>query len=245
MKKLVVLASLALVGNAQAAKWDRANNPNYFNGIAKNKMEMSFSKLPLESILKDDRLGWSDSYWPSYRGGIAHRWNNPNPEPFKHKLHTHAEILKMSEEELSRLSPAELYDIAMGDYRFTLTKKVLKTYSPKDLWWEGICHGWSQAASNYPEPDKTVVINKDGVKVPFGSSDVKGLLSMHDSFNSKGLYVRVGARCGAVGKVAGEESEGDAVQTPPSAKDANRSECQDVNAGAFHIVLASMIGINS
>src|SRR5690606_24809793 len=162
MKKLVVLASLALVGSAQAAKWDRANNPNYFNGIAKNNMELSFSKLPLEATLKDDRLGWSDSYWPSFLGGVAYRWNHPNPEPFKYKFHTREEILKMSQEELSQLSPAELYDIAMGDYRFSLTKKVLKTYSPRDLWWEGICHGWSQAASNYPEPDKTVVTNKDG-----------------------------------------------------------------------------------
>lgn len=245
MKKLVVLASLALVGSAQAAKWDRANNPNYFNGIAKNKMELTFSKLPLEAVLKDDRLGWSDSYWPSFLGGIAYRWNHPNPEPFKYKFHTKAEIIKMSEEELSQLSPAELYDIAMGDYGFTLTRKVLKTYSPRDLWWEGICHGWSQAAANYPEPDKTVVTNKDGIKVPFGASDVKGLLSMHDSFNSKGLYVRVGARCAAVGKVPGEESENDVVKTPPSAKEANRPECQDVNAGAFHVVLASMIGLNS
>lgn len=245
MKTLAVLATLALTGSAFAAKWDRGNNPDYFNRIAKNKMNHSLKELPLKGELQDHRYGWSETYWPSNLGGIAYRWNHPNPEPFKFKLHSKEEVLKMSSNELSELSPAELYDIAMGDYRYSLTKKVLKQYSPKDLWWEGICHGWSQAAANYPEPDKTIITNKDGVKVPFGSSDVKGLLSMHDAFNSKGFYVRVGDRCSVPGKVKGEENAEDGDVSVPSPKDANKSECADVNAGAFHIVLASMIGINS
>ena len=245
MKRFVVITALAITGSAFAAKWDKANNPDYFNVVAKNKMNSNFSELPLSAKLKDDRLGWSDSYWPSNLGGIAYRWNHPTPEPFKYKLKSKEEVLRMSTEELSTLSPSELYDIAMGDYKYSLTKKVLKIYSPKDLWWEGICHGWSLAASNYPEPDKTVVINKDGVKVPFGASDVKGLLSMHDSFNSKGMYARIGDRCSVVGKVDGEAFEEDGNVSMPSKKDADRPECADVNAGSFHIVLGSMIGINS
>ncbi|MFP5384934.1 MAG: hypothetical protein ACLGHN_02560 [Bacteriovoracia bacterium] len=245
MKKLVVLAAVALVGQAYAAKWNRSNNPNFFNPVAKSPMNSVFMDLPLKGELLDNRYGWSETYWPSNVGGIAFRWNHPNPEPFTFKLHTREEVLKMSEAELSQLSPAELYDISMGDYKYSLTKKVLKQYSPTDLWWEGICHGWALAASNYPEPDKTVVVNKDGVRVPFGSSDVKGLISMHDAFNSKGFYVRVGDRCAVPGKVKGEESEADGNVSVPSKRDAEKSECADVNAGAFHIVLASMIGINS
>ena len=245
MKTLAVIAIFALAGHAEAGKWNRSNNPDFFNPVAKIKMNHNFMDLPLKAELLDNRYGWSETYWPSNLGGIAYRWNHPNPEPFEFKLHTKEEILKMSSGELSELSPAELYDIAMGDYRYSLTKKVLKTYSPKDLWWEGICHGWSQAASNYPEPDKTTVTNKDGVKVPFGSSDVKGLLSMHDAFNSKGFYVRVGDRCSVPGKVKGEENPEDGNISVPSAKEANEPECADVNAGAFHIVLASMIGLNS
>lgn len=245
MKGLVVLASLALVGSAHAAKWNKSNNPNYFNAIAKQKMNARLVELPLSASVEDTRMGWSDSYWPSNLGGIAYRWNSPNPQPFKFKFHTKDEVKKMSEKELSELSPAELYDIAMGDYKYSLTKKVLSKYSPKDLWWEGICHGWALAASHYPEPDKTVVTNKDGIKVPFGASDVKGLLSMHDAFNSKGLYVRIGDRCGAYGKVEGEAYPEDGDVAPPSKKEAEAAECADVNAGAFHIVIASMIGINS
>lgn len=245
MKTLAVIATLAFASSALAAKWNRSNNPNYFNPVAKSKMVSTFADLPLKGELQDDRFGWSESFWPSRKGGIAFRWNHPNPQPFTYKLHTKAEIAKMSEAELGQLSPAELYDIAMGDYNYTLTNKALKLYTPKDLWWEGICHGWALAASNYAEPDKTVVTNKDGIKVPFGSSDVKALLSMHDAYNAKGLYVRVGERCKVNGKVKGEESEADGNIGVPSKRDAEKDECADVNAGSFHIVLASMIGINS
>jgi len=245
MKKLVVLATVALVANAHAAKWDKSNNPNYFNPVAKIKMNAAFADLPLKAELLDNRFGWSETFWPSNVGGIAYRWNSNDPQPFKYKLKTKAELASMSEAELSELSPAELYDVAMGDYSYSLTKKVLAKYDPKDLWWEGICHGWSLAASNYAEPGKTVVTNKDGIKVPFGASDVKGLLAMHDAYNSKGIYVRVGDRCSVEGKVEGEAFPEDGEVPKVSKKDAEKSECADVNAGAFHIVLASMIGLNS
>jgi Transglutaminase elicitor len=245
MKKLIVLATLTLVGSAQAERWNSANDPDYFNYQAKTPMSHSLFQLPLAAKLQDSRLGWSETYWPSNKGGIAYRWNSPNPEPFRYKMNNKEAVLRMSEEELSELSPAELYDIAQGDYKYSLTKKVLSIYSERDLWWEGICHGWSLAASNYPEPDQVVVTNKDGVRVPFGSSDVKGLLAMHDAFNSRGLYTRVGDRCAAYGKVAGEAFPEDGPMPVPTRRAAERPECKDVNAGAFHIVLTNMIGVNS
>ncbi len=245
MKKLLVFASVMMMSSAYADKWDKNSNPSYFDVITGGKMNFEMRDLPLSAKLQDDRMGWSETFWPSNVGGIAYRWNSTNPMPFQYKLKTKEELLKMSERELDELSPAELYDIAQGDYKYSLTKKVLGTYSEKDLWWEGICHGWSQAAANYPEPDKTVVTNKDGIRVPFGASDVKGLLAMHDAYNSKGIYTRVGARCSVPGKVAGEAFPKDGDAPVPSASDANRPECSDVNAGAFHIVLTNMIGIYS
>lgn len=245
MKKLALFATVFVATTALAEKWDKANNPSYFNIVAPGKMKFELRDLPLAAKLQDDRIGWSESYWPSNLGGIAYRWNSPNPQPFKYKLLSKEEVAKLSEKELGELSPAELYDISQSDYKYTLTKKVLKQYSPNDLWWEGICHGWSQAAANYAEPDKTVVTNKEGIKVPFGASDVKGLLAMHDAYNSKGLYARIGARCGVVGKVEGEAFPEDGDVPFPASRDANRPECADVNAGAFHVVLASMIGVYS
>lgn len=246
MNKLVVLASFALVGSAHAVRWNKANNPYYFDPVAKIKFTPVFNDLPLAAKIQDDRYGWSESFWPSKKGGIAFRWNHPNPQPFTYKLHTKEELLKMSEQQLSELSPAELYDISQGDYKYTLTRKVLKTYKPTDLWWEGICHGWALAASNYAEPDKNVVTNKDGIKVPFGSSDVKALLAHHDAYNAKGWNARVGDRCSANGKVPGEAyPDKDQFPNPPAKADAETEECMDINAGSFHIILANMIGVNS
>jgi hypothetical protein len=245
MKPMIALAVLSFTSVAFAFPFKGSNDPKFFNAISNSPINTNFYDLPLEGKLKDTTLGWSETYWPSNVGGIAYRWNSKNPQPFKYKLLSKAEVMRASQEQLSELSPAELYDIAMGDYNYSLTKKVLKAFKPTNLWWEGICHGWSQAASNYSEPEKVVVTNRDGVKVPFGSSDVKGLLSMHDAYNSKGTFVRVGDRCDVRGKVAGEESEEDGPIGPPSANDANKEKCADVNAGAFHVVITNMIGINS
>lgn len=239
-----IVPFLIVMNSAFAEKWNRSNNPDYFNVIIGKSVEKNIHKLPLKASLKDDRYGWSESYWPSYLGGIAYRWNHPFPNPFEYEFHTKEELLRMSDDQIAQLSPAELYDIAMGDYSYRLTKKVLKKYSPDDLWWEGICHGWALAALHYPEPDKSTLINKDGIRVSFGSSDVKALVSMHDAFNSRGFYVRVGERCSAEGKVVGEGSEEDFNQTP-SIQDASKPACRDVNPGAFHIVLGSLIGIHS
>lgn len=245
MKRMIALAVLGLTTQAFADRFAGSNDPKMFNPVANNPMNTDFSSLPLDGKLRDTTLAWSETYWPSFRGGIAYRWNSKDPQPFKFRLLTKQEVLSASEAQLSELSPAELYDIAMGDYSYTLTKKVLRSTSPKAAWWEGICHGWSLAASNYSEPAKVVVTNKDGVKVPFGSSDVKGLLAMHDAYNSKGYYVRVGDRCDVRGKVAGEEDARDGEIGVPSLADQNKPKCADVNAGAFHVVLTNMIGINS
>jgi hypothetical protein len=245
MKKLAVFATLLIASQAYAERWVpyEINDPANFINVAQREFEYDVDQLPLEGKLADDRLGWSDTYWPSNKGGIAYRWNSPNPQPFRYRFYSKSEIMSMSEAQLAELSPAELYDISRADYKYGLTKQVLKTYTSDDLWWEGICHGWALAAVNYPEPDKTVVVNKDGVRVPFGSSDVKALLSMHDAFNSNGAYSRVGGVCkGVEGKVPGEAFPEDGNPPEPSEEDSNTPDCRDTNAGAFHVVITNMIG---
>jgi Transglutaminase elicitor len=244
MNKLVVFATLVLASNAYAEKWQpkSINDPTSFNFIVKGTMEMDLASLPLAAKLEDDRMGWSETFWPSNKGGIAYRWNSPNPTPFKYKLHSKAELQSMSANQLGELSPAELYDISQGDYKYSLTKKVLATYHTDDLWWEGICHGWALAATHYPEPDKVEIRNKDNIVVPFGSSDVKALLAMHDAYNSKGAYAQVGARCGIIGKVPGEAFPEDGIVPEPSVVDKNSAACSDTNAGAFHVIVTNMLG---
>lgn len=245
MKQVIILAGLCFATHSMAEKWNRQNNPEIFRPLMKQQIIYDLAQLPLDAKIQDDRFGWSDSYWPSNLGGIAYRWSSLDPMPFKYKFYSKSELSNMNEAQLGELSPAELYDISQGDYSYTLTKKVLKTYNPKDLWWEGICHGWALAATNYAEPDKVILTNKDGINVPFGASDVKALLSMHDAYNSKGYYVRVGKRCSVRGKVEGEAYPQDGVVPPVSKRDAERDECRDVNAGTFHLILTNMIGINA
>jgi hypothetical protein len=245
MKMLAIFLCLFYSFQTLGARWNSANNPNNFRPILGTGVITQFDLLPLAGQLVDQRLGWSESYWPSNKGGIAYRWNHPDPRPFRFHLHSKEEIHQMSLGELSQLSPAELYDISQGDYEYTLTKKTLSMFSAGDLWWEGICHGWAQAAANYPEPAQVYVTNPDGIKIPFGSSDVKALLAMHDAYNSLGWYSMIGDRCHVRGKVPGEASERDGYGLMPSEEDAARPECADVNAGAFHVILANMIGVHS
>jgi Transglutaminase elicitor len=246
MKKLITMSVLVFSSAAMAELYDGPNSPFNFNRMMGTQSILKFNQLPLVGRLADDRYGWSETYWPSNKGGIAYRWNHPDPRPFKYMLNTKEQLQKMSSEELGQLSPAELYDIAQGDYSYKLTRTAFSKYTIRDLWWEGICHGWSQAASNYPEPDKVTVTNPDGIRVPFGSSDVKALLAMHDAYNFKGTHAAfVGQRCRINGKVPGEGDDRDSYTGEPTPDERTTAECKDVNAGSFHVVLVNMIGIHS
>lgn len=244
MKFLIFTLLVASVPPAFAELYDGSNNPSNFSRLMGTSLVIDFAGLPRTGKVSDDRTGWSETYWPSNKGGIAYRWNHPDPQPFKYRLYTQQELLKMAPPEMAQLSPAELYDIANDDYNYTLTRKAFNLYSLRDLWWEGICHGWSQAATHYPEPAPVMIVNKAGIRVTLGSSDVKALLSMHEAYNYKGeAFGFIGKRCRINGKVPGEGDDRDRFRDPPADADANSSECKDVNAGAFHVVLANMIGI--
>lgn len=248
MKSLFLASMMIVSSSAFAELWDGGSSPANFTRLAGGiSLTTNFKSLPKNGKLADDRLGWSESYWPSNKGGIAYRWNHPDPRPFQFKLHTKEELMRMSQDELSKLSPAELYDITNDDYNYTLTKRALSLYSPKDLWWEGICHGWAQAAINYPEPQPILYTNKSGIKVPMGASDIKALLAMHEAYNYKGeIFGFAGRRCKVPGKVVGEADDRDhpSVRGYPIASLAESPDCRDVNAGAFHVIISNMLGLH-
>jgi len=100
-----------------------------------------------------------------------------------------------------------------------------------DALWEGICHGWAPAAINYEEPKNVTMKNKDGLKIPFGSSDVKALLSYFlAQFASGHEKVQfIGERCNA-------DIQNDLEK-------ADSPECWDANPGSFHVMLTNMIGL--
>ena len=79
MKKLIVFASVMMMSSAYADKWDKTSNPSYFEVMTGGKMNFEMRDLPLDAKLQDDRMGWSETFWPSDVGGIAYRWNSTNP----------------------------------------------------------------------------------------------------------------------------------------------------------------------
>jgi hypothetical protein len=130
----------------------------------------------------------------------------------------------------SALSPAEKYDMYMGRYDFPLLKSERKRTSPTRPGWEGLCHGWAVASMHFKEPKPVLVKSLDGIEIPFGSSDIKGLLSLVQGNFNRAQSRLVGARCN--------------ISLDEYPQDASRPECRDLNAGTFHVILANLVGIH-
>jgi hypothetical protein len=202
--RLAKLAGIALTlvmtsVSAHAAAWNQASNPNYFNEPY-NQIHYTYNlaELPTSGVLDKEHTPWSDSYWPKDRGAFAYRWrqfqnetvnqtmttDQRKAEFFSYHLYSKSELIEMAKTDAGRaiidtLSPLEKFDIYIGDYNYSLTKKYLfgKGNGPSDPSWEGYCHAWAPAASHYSEPDIKSVSNADFIPITFGSSDVKALLT--------------------------------------------------------------------
>jgi len=231
-QSLLVLALLAqglIAGSAVAAekeglellgKWNGYNDPGAYDP----SYERRFSVLPLNGDLGGREHPWTDTFWPTKKGGIANRWNAPGQPGFKYSPPSREAVRTMSESQLAQLSPAEKYDISQGRYDYPLFKIVRGSTSPSASAWAGICNGWSPAAIHHREPQPVRVTNPDGVVVPFGSSDVKGLLSHFYAFEAETPVKQLGARC-FISFMRGLPN------------------CSDVNAGSLHIVLGNELGL--
>ena len=180
-----LLVSL-LAQNAMADRWSATNDP----AIMDPNFNYNLKQLPVEGKL--DNTPWSETYWPSKQGSINLRWNQPSPVGFGYHSPTRGEVMSMSRDQLARLAPSEKYDIFMGNYDYPLKQEVTGIATPSAKWWSGICDGWSLAALQYKEPKAVDMVNPDGVVVPFGASDVKGLMSYaaarHFDVNSKQVW---------------------------------------------------------
>ena len=291
MKKVISLYSLALLLTACGSPtpsrlqeaWNQRNDPTLM-GLDQLKNEYrydtNFYRLNLQGALS--QTPWSDFYWPTFRGGLTYRWNwrgtdgqsvsqkdryAYDPKPFD----------QLSSDEISYLSPAEKYDVYMGytDYRTTKAERVrtdiLRHTEGRPEFdpnageiptWEGLCHAWAPATLAFDEPDAVTLKGRTGIEIPFGSSDIKGLLSLFlDQVPSNEVRF-LGGRCNTdLSKIVEdiEEAEFPYVGSPSyKLTEAQRKEkiarlkaelarlssspvCRDTNAGAFHIVLTNQI----
>lgn len=193
--------------------------------------EKRFDALPLARSMSSEP--WSDTYWPENKGGISYRWQRH--EAFGRTL-APDELAQMDPEDISKLSPAEKYDLYLGATDWPLTTRVHSETSPTEASWTGYCHGWAPASMQFPEPAPITVTNPEGVEVRFGSSDIKALLTYYTGqvlptehsldVLPFGVYSRgVGSNCGH-GR-------------------ADLPQCHDVNPGSLHLMLGNLIGLRA
>jgi hypothetical protein len=216
---LALLTTSLVTTAAHADTWDTYNDPSHFGNYVYN-----FNALPLAASLAVDQRPWSESYWPRNKGSINLRWNSPTHEGFDYVSPSKGEVLSRSRDQLAQLSPAEKYDLARGLYDYPLTKHVaaVNAYrNAKD--YEGICDGWTATAIQFREPKPVDITNPDGIVIPFGSSDVKALMSYHAAFNVDLGPVLIGRYCTVLGG----------------------ARCADINPGAYHVILANEIGLKN
>lgn len=186
------------------------------------ELERRLDKIPLEGKVEGGERFWSGDYWALNRGNINYRWNSSARAGFKLKSPTLDEARRMTRSELAALSPSEKYDIFTGRFDYPVRKEVEGIANRRAESWEGICHGWAPASMNHQEPLPKDMVSPDGIIVPFGSSDIKALISYYYANGFVSDTHQMGRRC--------YDEEGEA------------EDCkEDMNAGAFHLILTNKI----
>jgi hypothetical protein len=187
---------------------------------------------------KLETLPWAGFYWPTYAGQIANRYGDPS--------YNAATVWKLNSDYLERvigqgddklLSPAEKYDILVGDANFTLTKKMIRAGASvadsegRVPTWFGICHGWAPAAFMAPRPSFGVTAQAaSGRDLFFTPSDLKALVSLlwaNGSFETR----FIGGRCNE----SGPQRDSAHRETNP--------DCFDTNPAAWHLSVVNQIGV--
>lgn len=204
--------------------WEDISKPEIMSYFYTNRMQ----ELPLAGKVANEKRYWSGDYWALRKGSINFRWYSQKKSGFNLKSPSLEEARKMTIPELAELSPSEKYDLFTGRYDYPLKNEVSKIADPKAELWEGMCHGWSPATMNHNEPTPKLMRNPDGIEIPFGSTDIKALISYYYAYNYRAPDThQVGRRC----------FKGPFLN--------NEKDCkEDLNAGAFHIILSNRIGID-
>ena len=234
--------------------WNDSNRPELFEFNYERKL----GQLPKSGMLTV--RPWSGNYWATYTGGIAFRWNKALKVEEKQDRYgwdiPNYDNLSAASVPLKYMSPSEKYDIFLGNKDFPLTNyerkrtNIMKTVkgsseydaSFKIATWEGLCHAWAPATINYDNLGPVTMTNKDGIKVEFGASDVKALLTYHLHLNKSPKTNFLGSRCNLDFKELKKQKDAGTISAAEYDSKINSSECKDTNAGSFHIVLANQIG---
>ncbi len=225
--KTILLLGILLQSSAYADRtWDDANDPNQFD----QDYVHEFFNLPLQGEVDySGKRGWADSYWPLVRGSIAERWQIPGSNYKKETSPSAYQLINhLSQEQINLLSPAEKFDIVRGKFSYPIATKIRKDYKEDEKDWRGLCNGWTHSSLNYPEPHPIVYISpKNTIAVPFGSSDIKGLLAFYHAKKDRSASKYIGRSCRTISRLLLNIN----------------GACTDVHPAAFHIMMANELGI--
>lgn len=182
---------------------------------------------------------WSDYYWPTYAGQIANRYADLNYNAallWKDNFDYLTQNIGRGKPE--ELSPAEKYDLLVGDQGFSMTRRMIgegvnaADADGKVEPWFGLCHGWAAASMMLPRPKKAVtVVGASGNEITFLPSDLKALATLLWA-NGAGRTRFVSGRCNEKKPKRGENSR----ELNP--------DCFDTNPATWHLSIVNQIGIN-
>ena len=186
---------------------------------------------------------WSGDYWAIYAGGAAKRFADDR-FPHSRDWQLNATYLQSSElSDTDLLSPAEKYDLLVGDPDQSLTKFSLaegkRFYDANNGVvepWMGICHGWAAAAYREQRPHHSTWVRgwsadrMSGPLIKFYPSDIKALASLlWAKAQPKSRFI--GSRC---------EKKNPATDENGRILD---QECFDTNPGTWHLAVVNQIGV--
>ncbi len=227
-------------------QWNYANDPSRF----RVEFDYRLSQLPREG--EAEQIPWADDYWSYYNDSINHRWrgaSNPSPAELYDLAFNSWQMPEGYMALRPRADRAATWD---ADYYNRLGPLATEVHSRRgnermtngrdddgdgevdecdsedcdgvEFWW-GVCHAWAPAAVMEPEPVNPVEHNGR----TFYPSDIKALMMIaYDSTSA----IMLGGRCNARDVERDENGR------------ATLAECQDVNAGAFHVVITNMLGVH-
>lgn len=238
--KSLTLISLALITTTAFANMKPIPENESIKPLLEEKREVTnlaeMARLGINSGSTAIDL-WSGHYWPHYQGSLGVRYRDngfmslmkehEQYDKFK-ELREKTPIYTFSGKE-NTLSPAEKYDLVVGDPLMSLTKYSWEIGEKAEKLgkvptWRGICDGWSAASQMMPRPSKSVTLKTpNGIPVTFYPEDIKALGSQ--------LYARAQENVILLGKrcypVVGMFTGG----------------CDATNPGALHKAIVNRVGV--
>jgi hypothetical protein len=207
-----------------------------------SKLVRSLADMEKKKLLeaKLPKTPWSDYYWALVNGQTAFRYADAAFTVSSDWKKNFEYINKGKFSSVDVLSPAEKYDLLVGDKRKTLTQTALaegeqyyRSHGKVESWM-GICHGWAPAAYMLDRPSKAVKVTAADGKtlITFYPADIKALGSLLWAKAAPGGEKFIGGRCND--KNPKRDENGRVIS----------QDCFDTNPGAWHMAVVNQIGIN-